>query len=136
MTKMLSYLRPVENCDVRTLGSDMNSRIVALSDVRPGDMITMVGGPGGDDRNHILVIREVDREDGIPRAIRYSHAVAYPEDGLYGTGIKQGAIEIAFPKEPLTKQIWTEGGSAEKARLIFERAQASVTELRRLKWLL
>lgn len=135
IAKMLSYLRPVQNCDVKTFASDINSRVVTLKKARPGDFITILGGSDGDDRNHILVIHEIDYENDSPKTIHYSHAIAYPEDGRYGSGIKQGKIEIAFADEPLTKQVWTEEGSPEKARSIFERALASTTELRRLKWL-
>lgn len=118
MAKMRSYLRPVENCDVKTLGSDTNSRVIPLNEIRPGDFITMIGGPLGQDRDHIVIVHEVECANGSPKSVHYSHAVAYPEDGLYGTGIKQGKIEIASFEEELAKL-----------------ARGSKTELRRLKWL-
>lgn len=140
--RMFSYLRPAENCDVKTLASDMNSRIVTVNEAKPGDLITMTDGPDGADRNHALVINEIDREggsaggkDGTPLRLRYVHAVAYPEDGRYGTGIKEGVIEVAFPDKAITDQVWSESGSNEKASIIFARAKASKTELRRMKWL-
>ncbi|MCX6715936.1 MAG: hypothetical protein NT077_02885 [Candidatus Taylorbacteria bacterium] len=133
--KMKCYLRPVENCDVKTFGSDNNSRVIPLKNVQPGDIITMLEGPDASDRNHILVVHEVEYDNGIPKSVFYSHAIAYPEEGLYGNGIKQGKIEITYPDQELTKQIWTEDGSILKAQKIFSQAQASKTELRRLKWL-
>lgn len=138
VAKMFSYLRPAQNCDVRAFASDMNSRTIALKSAQAGDIITMIGeGDAGEraERNHILVITETARDGGEIRSLSYAHAIAYPEDGLYGSGVKQGRIDIAYPGEPLTKQLWSEGGSPDKARRIFERALASTTELRRLKWL-
>lgn len=135
VAKMLSYLHPVKNCDVRTLASDVNSRVVPLSDAKPGDMVTMIGGTDGPNRNHILVIHEAVYEDGVPKRLAYSHSIAYPEDGRYGTGVKQGRIDIAYPSQSILDQAWSESGSFEKAARIHERAKTSQTELRRLKWL-
>ncbi len=135
MTKMLSYLRPVENCNVKTFASDTNSRVIALKEVRPGDFITMLGGPDNVDRDHILLIHEAEYAGESPVSIHYSHAVAYPKDGLYGTGLKRGKIDIANPEQGFTKQSWPEDGSAQKAEGILKRAHDSKTELRRLKWL-
>lgn len=144
--KMICYLRPVQNCGVKTLASDANSRIVPLSDAQPGDMITMLGNgePAANgankERDHILVVTAVARGNGAdaPAHVSYAHAIAYPEDGLYHTGAKQGEIEIAFADKPIAEQVWTEGTeghrTADGARIIFERARASKTELRRLKW--
>lgn len=134
MAKMWSYLRPVENCDVNTFASDRNSRIIALKDAKPGDIVTMQTETNGGERNHILLVHTVESEDGVAKRIYYTHAVAYPEDGVYGTGIKQGEIEIAFPLEDITHQLWIESGSMEGAKIIFSRAKASKTEFRRLKW--
>ncbi len=118
--KIRCALRPIENCDVSTFAHDKNSTKIGLKNVQPGDFITMTNGPEGGERNHILVVHQVDENK-----IYYSHAVAYPEDGVYGTGIKQGAIEITKPNESLTDQIWTEN-------ILFIRAQKSQIELRRL----
>jgi hypothetical protein len=129
--KIRCALRPIENFDVMTFADGRNSLAVSLKDVRPGDIVTMIDGPEGGERNHILVVHRVDYADSdaeknAPTKIHYSHAVAYPEDGVYGTGIKQGIIEIARPEGPLAEQTWTE-------RALFARAQKSKTELRCLK---
>ena len=139
IAKMKCYLRPVENTDVKTLASDANTRIIEVANIKPADLVTMTDGPDGADRHHVLVITRVDSENGVPKKAYYSHAVAYPEDGLFGTGIKNGVIDIVSPAGKITDQVWTEhaaGGdpTAEGARRIFERAQKSKTELRRLKW--
>lgn len=122
--KIRAKIRPVENCDVATLANDANSHIVNLGDIRPGDMITMVSDS---ERDHILVVHRVENAD-----IYYTHAIAYAEDGLYGTGVRQGKIGLAT--EPLTgsmsdifKAVWSENK-------IVERAKKSKTEIRRLKW--
>lgn len=132
--KMRCALRPIENCDVATFAHDSNSRLVTLKDVTPGDMITMLNDSQENERDHILVIHQVEYQNFIPYQIHYSHAVAYPEDGIYGTGIKQGTIEILDLNKPLTDQLWTENGMTAEANRIFTRAQKSKTEIRRLKW--
>lgn len=130
--KIRCALRPVENCDVATLAHDKNSRVVSVKEVQPGDFITMLGGPDSNDRDHILVIHQVEYQNAVPTALHYSHAVAYPEDGLYGSGIRQGVIEIVSPGGALLEQRWTEDGVAGKDNRIFVRAQKSRTEVRRL----
>ncbi len=135
---LLARLRPANITDVSTLASDVNSRTITIREVTPGDMITMLGGPDSNDRNHILIVHQVDRDgsgNAAPSKIYYTHAVAYPEDGIYGSGIKQGVIEIAFPDKGILDQVWKENGTPEGAARIFTRAQTSKTELRRLKWL-
>jgi hypothetical protein len=140
--------RPVENSGVTTFANDKNSKIVPLAEVQPGDIITMVPGTPlatsyehlnvvttkGAERDHILVIHQVEYADSIPSKIYYSHAVAYPEDGIYGTGIKQGAIEITHPSQSLLSQRWIENGQEGTANRIFTRANKSDTQLRRLHW--
>lgn len=133
MGKIRCSLRPVENCDVSTLAHDKNSRIVALNAVSPGDFISMLGGPDNSDRDHILIVHQAEYQNFAAVKIRYSHAVAYPDDGLYGSGVKQGEIEIVEPAKGLLDQIWKESGSTENAARILDRARSSKTELRRLR---
>ena len=131
--KIRCSLRPVENCDVATLSDDRNSRTVDLKDAQPGDVITMVGDSEESERDHILVIHQVEYQNFAAVKIHYSHTVAYPEDGMYGSGVKQGEIELVGPTKPLIDQIWKEDGSQEGATRIFNRAKISKTELRRLQ---
>jgi len=133
--RIMAKMSPVKNTDVATLADNENSRIIAIGEVMPGDMIIMIQETTDDERNHILVVHEVERVDSKPTVIHYSHAIAYPEDGLYGSGMKQGTIEIADPTGSLFQQLWKEGGMIESASNIFTRARGSRTELRRLKWL-
>ena len=135
--KIRCALRPIENFDVITFADNRNSAVIALNDICPGDIITMINGPEGSERNHILVIYQVDYTDVhaekiVPAKIYYSHAVAYPEDGIYGTGIKQGIINITDSSLPLSKQQWSEGMFSNELNPLRIRAEKSTTELRRL----
>ena len=40
--KIRCRLRPIRNCDVGTLASDENSRVVPLTEIKPGDIITIL----------------------------------------------------------------------------------------------
>jgi hypothetical protein len=133
--KIFVSLRPVKNTDVATFANDENSRAISLMDIQPGDIVTMLSGTDGGERDHILVVSAVESEDNMPKKISYSHAVAYPEDGVYGSGVRQGEIEILNANGTITDQIWKESGTVEAAARIFARAKVSKTELRRLKWL-
>ena len=144
--KMRAKFRPAENCDVTTLADDKNSRVISLNEAMPGDIITMIDdqssssssklqAPSSNERDHILIVHQVDYQNFSAFKLYYSHAVAYPEDGLYGCGIKQGTIEITDSKKPLTEQEWSENGLTGAANRIYSRALKSKTELRRLKWL-
>ena len=132
LKKIYASLRPVENCDVETLANDKNSKAIALKDIQPGDIITMLGGPDNNDRNHILVVNQIDYQNLAPMTIHYAHAVAYPEDGIYGTGIKKGTIEIVYPDKSILEGKWDEGGNVETTARILNRAKISKTEIRRL----
>ncbi len=125
--KIRCALRPVQNCDVATLAHDHNSRNVLTKDIQPGDMITMVGNDDEKIRDHILIVHEVRYKDSLPNIIFYSHSIAYPEDGVYGTGVRQGQIEINDSSKSIFEGAWSE----EK---LLARAKKSKTEVRRLKW--
>lgn len=136
--KLICSFRPEKNCDVATLAHDKNSQIVSCADIKPGDMITMTNESDDNlngERRHILIIHQIDYQNFKPFKLYYSHAVAYPEDGLYGTGIKQGTIEIVDVNKPITEALWTEDGKTGTNNRIFNRAIKSNAEVRRLKWL-
>jgi hypothetical protein len=92
------------------------------------------------ERNHILVVHEVltvlptngQMTNNIIK-ISYTHSVAYPEDGIYGTGVKQGYIEISDVSKPITEARWVEGNKEGLSNILFIRAKKSKTEVRRLK---
>ena len=124
--KMNAALHPAKNSGVLTFADDVNSSIIPITKVTPGDIVTLVGNSGEGERDHILLVHEVMTENSQPKTISYSHSVAYPEDGLYSTGVRQGSITISDPSAPLLSAQWNE-------QHIFNRAQKSKTELRRLK---
>ncbi|MBU6427137.1 hypothetical protein KGQ27_02760 [Patescibacteria group bacterium] len=130
--KIRCSMRPAENCDIATLANNRNSGTISIKEIRPGDIITMIGKSvtaRGDDRDHVLIIHQADYQNFTPTKLYYTHAVAYPEDGLYGTGVRQGAIEITDTEKSLVEQKWL----GDNLR-IFERARNSKTEIRRLNW--
>jgi hypothetical protein len=127
--------RPIENAGVATLAHEKNSRAVQLRYVQPGDIITMLGGPDNSDRDHVLVIHEVDYKDDVVVSIGYTHATAWPTDGEYGHGVRQGQIKITDVAKALTEQEWIEANMTGESNYTFTRAQKSKTELRRLNWL-
>jgi len=131
--KMRCALRPVENCDVSTLANDKNSKVVSINELQPGDIITMQGGPENIERDHILVIYQIEYQNFVPTKLHYAHAVAYPTDGIYGTGIKKGLIQIADVSKNIIEQIWSENEKTGEENTIFVRAKSSNTELRRIK---
>jgi hypothetical protein len=117
--QMRCMLRPVENCDVSTFANNKNSSIIPLSQIRPGDIITMTKEHEDAMRNHILIIKEVCYESDLPVSFKYAHAVAYPEDGLYGSQIRQGQVKIVDQNKDLTEQIWQEEGSISNGLSIY-----------------
>lgn len=133
--KIRCALRPVENCDVKTFADNRNSKFISIKEVAPGDIITMVGGAteaSGSDRDHILVIHQVEYQNFVPIKLHYTHTIAYPEDGLYGTGVRQGSIEILGLERNILEDAWLEDGK--KPELLISRAKRSKTEIRRLNW--
>jgi hypothetical protein len=128
-------LRPIENTAVATLVHDKNSRIVDLRFIAPGDMISMMGGPDVNDRDHVLIVHEVDYKDEVVVSISYTHAMAWPTDGEYGHGVKQGVIRVSDLTKPITEQEWLEDGRHDDENYTLARAKKSKTEIRRLNWL-
>lgn len=133
--KFRAKTQPEKNTDVATLASDKNSRVVELRFIEPGDMITMLGGPDQNDRDHVLIVHEVDYKDENVVSISYTHAVAWPTDGEYGHGVRQGVIRVTDPSKPITEQEWIENGQNDGSNYTLTRAQKSKTEIRRLNWL-
>lgn len=130
--KIRCSIRPTENCDVKTFADNANSKIIEIKDILPGDIITMKSER--DERDHILTIIKVEYKDTKPTKLHYVHSVAYPEDGLYSTGVRTGEISIIDENLPITQAEWFEGNNKGYANLLFTRANKSQTEIRRLNW--
>ncbi|MFA6601819.1 MAG: hypothetical protein WCT02_03080 [Candidatus Paceibacterota bacterium] len=132
--KIICSFRPAENCDVITFASEENSRLVALNEIEPGDIITMENDSAESERNHVLVIVSVNPKENGQMKINYAHAVSYPEDGLYGSSVRQGSIEIKPADKSITDGLWTEEDRQGENNRLFQRALKSKTEVRRLRW--
>ncbi len=125
--KLRAKFRPAENASVKCFAHEKNSEEIYLKDVQPGDIITMIN----DERDHILLIHQVDYQDSLPGTLHYTHAVAWPTDGEYEHGVRQGIIQITDITRPLSEQSWLEVGKTGPENYTFTRAQKSVATLRR-----
>jgi hypothetical protein len=136
--KIRCKLRPTENTNVLTLAHDRNSNIVAMSEIQPGDFISMLKRPEAPEeeraRDHIIVIHQIEYQNFAPTILHYTHTIAWPTDGSYGHGVRQGVIEILDPNKPLLEQRWTEAGKTADENYTLGRAKKSIIEIRRLNW--
>jgi hypothetical protein len=153
--KLRAEMRPAENAGVTTFAHEKNSHAVTLTDVKPADIIGMIENNEGNEKNidknnhtirdHILFIHQIDYQNFVPTALYYSHSVAWPSDGKYGNGVRQGKIEILDIHKPLTEQKWIENekigtksaGEAHEAsemseNYTFVHAVKARTEIRRM----
>ena len=129
--RFLARFRPVENINVLVFSDNKNSKIISIQDAQVGDIITMVGDV---ERNHILIIHQIEYQNSIPITLHYTHSVAWPTDGEFGHGMHQGKIEIVDTKKPITEQRWIELDKTGEENYTHMRALKSTTELRRLNW--
>ncbi len=132
--QMICSIRPVENCDTETFAHDTNSKKIDVRDVLPSDIITMLSDKTNKERNHIMIVKEVYYANSLPKQIIYTHSVAYPEDGLYNTGPREGSIEILDANLPIIEQKWIEENRQGEDNKLHVRAKNSQTEIRRLKF--
>lgn len=131
---MRSKFRPIANTNVKTFAHDANSKLIQIKDAMVGDIITMVGGPEDGERDHILVVHQIEYQNLLPITVHYVHAVAWPTDGEFGHGIHEGKIEIVDLNKTLVEQRWIELDKTNEENYTFSRAKKSKTELRRLNW--
>jgi hypothetical protein len=164
LRRFIAKFRPVENADVLTFANQKNSILVDLKDIQPGDFITMTANQETNqenkikegksqektrennfqentfqenktsERNHIVIIHQVDYQNFAPTKIYYTHSIAWPDDGQYGHGVRQGTIEILYPAKKLSEQKWVEKEKTGTENPTRSRALVSKTEVRRLKW--
>lgn len=130
--KLKAKVRPIENTDVATLADNSNSKVISLKETEPGDIITMLNN---DERDHVLLINQIEYQNFLPVTIHYVHAVAWPTDGEYGHGIHEGKIEITDLNMGILEQRWIENNKMGNENYTFTRGQKSLTELRRLLFL-
>ncbi len=127
--KIRCKMRPAENAGVRTFAHEKNSHPITLTDIAPGDIITMLG-----DHDHIILVSQVEYQNFIPTTIHYVHSIAWPSDGEYGHGVRTGTITISNINAPITSQIWEENEKTGTENYTLQRAISSSTEIRRLNW--
>lgn len=135
--KFRAKTQPEKNVDVATLADNKNSRLILINEIQPGDIITMIKentGPSKGERNHILIINQIEYQNSIPVTLHYVHAIAWPTDGEYGHGIHEGKIEIVDVNKPITEQRWIELDKTGDENYTYVRAKNSLTEVRRLNW--
>lgn len=134
--KIKSKLRPVENTDVRTFASEKNSRVVDIKNIQVGDIITMINGNDDQtgERNHILIIYQIEYQNFIPINLHYTHSVTWPTDGEYNHGIHEGHIDILNIDKGIVDQRWIELGKEGQENPTYTRAAKSLTEVRRFNW--
>ncbi len=132
--KIKCRIRPIENTNVMTLAHNKNSKVISIKDAMVGDIITMINGNDGNERDHILIINQIDYQNFIPAVLHYVHSVTWPTDGEYGHGIHEGKIEILNSEKTIVEQIWTENEQRNSDNYTYNRAQKSITELRRINW--
>ncbi len=126
-------MRPVENTGAKSFAHDSNSKKVNLRDIQPGDFCTMIG-PTDEIGDHIIFFHEIEYQNEIPTILHYTHSIAWPADGQYAHGVRQGTITIVDIDKPIAEQIWTEKNTTGNENFTHGRAKESITEVRRLSW--
>ncbi len=133
--KIRSKMRPAENAGAKTFASDKNSHIIPLNEILPGDFITMITPPNAtENRDHIIIVTQVEYQNFIPTTIHYTHSIAWTTDGEYNHGVRTGTITVSDINKPIAEQIWEENEKTGPENYTSARALKSVTELRRLNW--
>ncbi len=134
LRKLLVKLRPIENTGVKSLAHEKNSTEIALKDIRPGDIITMLEGDTVGNPDHVLLVHFVQYDGDTPELFHYTHAIQWKSDGVIDHGIAEGRILINEIDKPLLEQEWTEIHESSTQNETFERAKRSkLLSLRRLK---
>ncbi|MDP1625283.1 MAG: hypothetical protein Q8L64_05995 [bacterium] len=134
---LITRLRPAENAGVSAFRLDENSVEIPVADVRPGDFITFIGTGKDKSYNHIVVITGVDRatgdkEDASDMRLSYAHSYAWPTDGVYGHGVREG--DILVKGGDLLGGTWKERGAVGNENFTYTSAcDAQELTLRRLR---
>ncbi len=123
---ILTKLRPAENAGVSIFRDEKNSLPINPRESQPGDIIVIMGTGRDKTYNHIMVITSVENR-GSDIEIKYAHSYAWPSDGLYNHGVREGSI--LFGKNDLTNDIlaglWTEQESIGDANYTYQSAKAA-----------
>lgn len=129
--RLIAKLRPAENIGVATLADERNSVEIKIADLRPSDIIVFLGTGKDKLYNHVLVVTGVERENDTTR-ISYAHSYAWPSDGVYNHGVREG--DILVHGEDLLGGTWKEQGATGNDNYTYESARnAKMVSARRLK---
>lgn len=145
--KIIAKFRMAQNTSVMSLAHEYNTFSVKMKEIQPGDTIIMLSGGLKNDRDHILLIEQINYSEGdcllnkdepkMPKTIHYVHSFAWSSDGKYNHGVKRGKIEIIDTDAGLMKQKWLENGKTGNENETFLRAeQAKAVDIRRLNALM
>ncbi len=122
---LLTKLRTAENTDVKTLAHARNSNQVELKNVQPGDFVVLLGGGREHERDHIIIITDVKKENNVPVTLEYAHSDEWPSDGRYNHGVRIGTMRINNVNGSILDQPWSERKDANVNEL-FKQAGYSV----------
>jgi hypothetical protein len=128
LRNLLVRFRPVESAGVKTFADPLNSTVVKLPNIQPGDFIVMLNTGVNHDRNHILLIFNIQYP-----IINYLHSLQWSTDGKYNHGVREGRIEIIDPNKSILEQRWVEYNKTGAENETLNHAKsASSLEIRRL----
>lgn len=134
LRKLITLLRPAENTGALTFANDKNSKVVSLSDVKPGDFVAILYSGREKNFHHMVTIHQVDYENGKPAVLHYTHTLDWRVDGKYNHGVKQGRIEIVDLSRPVLEQKWVENNvSGDENETWVKAKEAERVELRRIR---
>ncbi len=133
LRRLLFRWRLVENINVKTLADDKNSLPIPLEQIAPGDIITIIG-TAETQRDHVLIVRKVQKQKDKTISIEYVHSLQWKKDGLYNHGIRTGSMHISDREAALAEQGWEEDGytNKEENETLQRIVNATRVELRRL----
>lgn len=130
---LISRMRPAENVNVLAFADARNSYAVNAKEAKPGDIVVFLGTGKEKTYNHILVITAVENGEK-ETIITYAHSYAWPSDGEYGHGVREGTISIA--DDDILKGKWREQGQTGRDNYTFESAlDAEQVFVRRMKFI-
>ena len=125
LRRIIGRCRLVENTSV--LDFVRNSKEMSLSEIAPGDIITIVPPQDSSDRDHMLVILSVEGA-----TVTYAHSMQYSTDGTRDHGFKRGTFQINDMNAPVVAQTFSENGATGLALPLFTQMQNGQTTLRRI----
>lgn len=119
LRRLLARLRTAEQVSVSVLTDGANSAPVDIRDAEAGDIITLMNPL----YNHVLVIESVKGN-----MINYVHSYAWPDEGVYGHGVRRGTLTLS--NNDLMKGVWLENGRAVDFQKIRPIEKAEIRRLR------